>query len=143
MVKYFLTIIGLFTLDRLSKIYILSQPSLKQSGDGLFALHLNRNIAFSLPLPSFILYPIVGLILIILIYFWLKSFKIKNILLWPWGLLIIGALSNLLDRIRYGAIVDFINLPWFTVFNLADVYISLAAVWLLISLALIKQTKEI
>lgn len=138
MVRYFLTILGLFILDRWSKIYVLQKPSLSQLTDGFIKLDFNRNVAFSLPLFGFIIYPLVVIILVFLVSFWLKSFKSKDILIWPWGLLIIGAFSNLLDRISYGAIVDFINLPFLVILNLADIYISLAAAWLLFSLLFFK-----
>lgn len=39
------------------------------------------------------------------------------------GLLLGGALGNLVDRIRYGAVLDFIDVPWWPTFNLADVAI--------------------
>jgi lipoprotein signal peptidase len=47
---------------------------------------------------------------------------------------IAGAGSNLYDRLRRGAIVDFIDVGWWPVFNLADVAITLgvpAAIWFL------------
>jgi signal peptidase II len=36
-----------------------------------------------------------------------------------------GAGSNLYDRIRYGAVVNFVRLGWWPVFNVADVAICL------------------
>jgi signal peptidase II len=43
-----------------------------------------------------------------------------------------GATSNLIDRFRHGAVIDFIDLGFWPVFNLADVAIvfGLAAVFL-------------
>ncbi|MCW5979798.1 MAG: signal peptidase II [Bryobacteraceae bacterium] len=40
------------------------------------------------------------------------------------GAAIGGAASNLFDRLRRGAITDFVNLGWWPVFNLADVAIT-------------------
>jgi signal peptidase II len=36
------------------------------------------------------------------------------------GLLLGGAVGNLIDRVRFGAVVDFIDVPWWPTFNLAD-----------------------
>jgi signal peptidase II len=36
------------------------------------------------------------------------------------GVLLGGALGNLVDRIRLGAVVDFVDLGWWPTFNLAD-----------------------
>ncbi|MFH1426072.1 MAG: signal peptidase II [Candidatus Kerfeldbacteria bacterium] len=48
------------------------------------------------------------------------------------AVILLGAFSNLIDRIRYGAVMDFISVPGLTVFNLADAYIVIAAVLLLL-----------
>lgn len=44
----------------------------------------------------------------------------------PWG----GAVGNLVDRLRLGKVVDFFDLGWFPVFNLADSAITVGAVLL-------------
>lgn len=130
MVRYFLTIFCLFVVDRFTKVYILKNPS-PDFGGGFFGLHINTDIAFSLPMTYFILYPIIILILIALVFIWNKAVRQKSTLVWPWGLVIFGAISNFLDRIRYGGVIDFINVPYFTVFNISDIYISLGVVWIL------------
>lgn len=47
-----------------------------------------------------------------------------------------GALGNLIDRVAFGTVTDFIDLGWFPVFNLADVAldVGVAAIvlWLLL-----------
>ena len=47
-----------------------------------------------------------------------------------------GAIGNLIDRVLYGAVVDFIdlhylNLHWY-VFNIADIYISIGCILLIL-----------
>jgi signal peptidase II len=49
----------------------------------------------------------------------------------PAALLLGGALGNLADRVRDGAVIDFIDLPLWPTFNLADVAITLGVVLLL------------
>ena len=49
----------------------------------------------------------------------------------PAALLLGGALGNLADRVRDGAVIDFIDLPLWPTFNLADVAITLGVLLLL------------
>jgi signal peptidase II len=56
-------------------------------------------------------------------------------LVWlPTGLLLGGALGNIIDRVRDGAVTDFIKLPLWPAFNLADVAITLGVLALLVVL---------
>ena len=58
---------------------------------------------------------------------------------WGWILVLSGALGNLWDRIAYGVVVDFIdfhlpNTPYhFPTFNLADTFITLGVIGLILS----------
>ena len=50
-------------------------------------------------------------------------------LVWlPTGLLLGGAAGNLIDRIRLGAVTDFVKLPHWPAFNLADACITVGVV---------------
>jgi signal peptidase II len=55
--------------------------------------------------------------------------------LWvPTGMLIGGALGNLIDRLAHGAVTDFIKFPFWPAFNVADTAITLgvfALLWVL------------
>ena len=54
-------------------------------------------------------------------------------LMWlPTGMLLGGALGNIVDRIREGAVVDFLKLPHWPAFNLADASITVGVVILLV-----------
>jgi signal peptidase II len=53
-------------------------------------------------------------------------------LLWlPTGLLLGGAIGNLIDRVREGAVTDFIKLPHWPAFNVADTAITVGVFVLL------------
>jgi signal peptidase II len=68
----------------------------------------------------------------LLLYFFLRP---QREWLWlPTGLLIGGAVGNLIDRLAHGAVTDFIKLPLWPAFNLADTAITvgvLALLWVL------------
>lgn len=129
MLAYFVSLIILFIADRLSKFYMLNKTP--DFFGGFIDLHINENLAFSLPIIDYILYPLVFIIIVLVINFCFRAYKNKSVLVWPWGLLVVGAISNLLDRFQYGGVVDFINVPYFTVFNISDIYIFVAVVWIL------------
>ena len=51
--------------------------------------------------------------------------------LYGWMLVIAGASGNLYDRIRFGYVIDFIDLRVWPVFNVADSAICLGVAWIL------------
>ena len=60
-------------------------------------------------------------------------------LIWlPTGLLIGGALGNIVDRIRDGAVTDFLKIPAWPAFNIADVAITFGV----IALVLVLERKD-
>ena len=148
-----LTIIIIFSLDRISKFYVISESEKNLSYDLFESKYLNINLVWNegiaFGLLSFgknhlyNLLTILIIVLIIIIFFMiLKSKGLKK-----YSLLLVlgGALGNLYDRIYFKAVPDFIdfhigNFHWF-IFNVSDIFISLG-VLLLISLELINNKKE-
>jgi signal peptidase II len=54
-------------------------------------------------------------------------------LVWlPTGMLLGGALGNIADRVREGAVIDFLKLPHWPAFNVADAAITVGVVILLV-----------
>ncbi len=47
---------------------------------------------------------------------------------WPWLMLIAAGASNFYERFAYGCVTDYVFLPHFPVFNLADVFLTIGAV---------------
>lgn len=128
MVFYLLLAIFFVLLDRFLKILALNNvfnPPIKIVGDFFqFSLMKNYYIAFSLPLGGWILNILIILVLFFLISYWLVLNKKKEAYLTiPLTFIIFGAISNLLDRLKHGFVVDYFSLKYFTVFNLADVMI--------------------
>ena len=141
--KKIIIILLVFFLDRISKNYLLN---LEVSGTEIdfyinsflnFYLVWNSGIGFGLAaMDSNIYYHVVtgmiGIVNFILIYLILRS---KGIYAYLLALIIGGALGNLIDRIYYHAVPDFIDLHlsnhhWF-IFNIADIFITLGIIGLL------------
>jgi signal peptidase II len=58
-------------------------------------------------------------------------------LVWlPTGLLIGGAIGNIVDRARHGSVTDFIKLPYWPAFNLADSAITIGVLTLVLIIEL-------
>lgn len=73
---------------------------------------------------------------VILILFFLFIFKKEQrksiVFLIATGLIFGGAISNLIDRIMLGAVVDYIDLRFWPVFNLSDSCITIGAIILIL-----------
>ncbi len=64
---------------------------------------------------------------------WYLARRPERAWLWlPTGLLIGGALGNLIDRVANGAVTDFIKLPHWPAFNVADMAITFGVISLVL-----------
>ena len=137
-------ILSIFILDRLTKLYVIYLDKIN-SGSEIFSskflniyLIWNEGIAFGLfSFNENNLYNFLTIIILIIILLVLHMIS-KSIGFKKYSLLLIfgGALGNVFDRIIYKAVPDFIdfhvgNLHWF-IFNLADVFISLGVIFMII-----------
>lgn len=100
----------------------------------------NGGISFGLPLSLTFFWLL--LITALSLFFSYYKYLLKNSLLSPLLLLTIaliigGAISNSIDRLLVGCVVDFLRLPWITFpfFNLADMAIFSGSCLLLLALS--------
>lgn len=130
-----LTGLLLFVIDRVTKIISLRLPTegVFYQGELIgFKLLLNKGIAFGLPIPTILSIVATLAIIFALVHLAYKKGAINNLhSKLGIGLVILGAISNLLDKIKYQAIIDFITIKFLPIFNLADLYIIIGA-WLFI-----------
>lgn len=102
---------------------------------GWLQLHYITNDGMALSLLSgkrwlFVVIAVVYLVLIV----WAVAKKHirKKPELWLVAAITGGAIGNLIDRIATGEVVDMICIPWFSTFNVADLFITIPAVLLVL-----------
>ena len=137
-------ILSIFGLDRITKVYVISENEKNLSSELFVSKFLNINLIYNegiaFGLLSFVqshMYNIltifIAAVILIIFFMTLKSGCLKK-----YSLLMIfgGALGNLYDRIFFKAVPDFIdfhigNFHWF-IFNVSDIFISLGVLFLII-----------
>ena len=100
-------------------------------------LHLtyvtNTGSAFGLFKNFNLFFILFSIIVIIIIFYHLKKIvKNDKLLLFSVGFLLGGTFGNLIDRILFGAVIDFIDFRIWPVFNLADSAVTIGIVSLII-----------
>lgn len=104
----------------------------------------NTGVAFSLfqNMPQFM--TIVALVITIgVIYAYIRHLPNRHPLVQvSIGLIVGGALGNLVDRVRLGYVVDFIQVGWWPVFNVADSAICVGVVLLVLHLVRVDAAQK-
>ena len=70
--------------------------------------------------------------LVFVVWIVAKKHVTKKPELWCLAAITGGAIGNLIDRVRTGAVIDMISIPWFSTFNVADVFITFGAIILVL-----------
>tara|TARA_B110000003_G_scaffold266550_1_gene293690 strand:- start:64 stop:570 length:507 start_codon:yes stop_codon:yes gene_type:complete len=147
---YFISILFLFFIDRISKLYILniaetSEVDIYVSSFLNLYLVWNTGIGFGLfsSDQNLIYNSITIFIIIINIIIVVMLFKNQNYKSYFLILVLGGSTGNLFDRLYYSAVPDFLdfhinNFHWF-IFNLADIYISIGVICLIIDEVIFKK----
>lgn len=126
--------------DQLTKAWLVSQLAPGEStpvvGDYLRLVHSQNNGAlFGLFRESAVLFGLASIVVIGLIVVYHARSGRSRYMSIALGLLLGGAVGNLIDRLRLGYVVDFVDagigsLRWYT-FNVADASISFAILFLI------------
>ncbi len=125
--------VGVFLLDRITKLLVAAMIPLGTSiniGPISLSHVLNTGTAFGLLKSAGIVFTVVALL--VSGYLILKHKEYDKRLQPALGLVLGGALGNVVDRFMYGAVVDFIDLRFWPVFNIADSAITIAIILLII-----------
>ena len=134
----------IFLFDRISKIYVINLDK-KFFGSEIYSskflnieLYWNTGIAFGLfSFSENYLYNLLTFVIVIVIMIVIFMIAIsKDFKKYPLLMILGGALGNLVDRIFFKAVPDFIdfhiqNFHWF-IFNVADIFISLGIIFMIL-----------
>ena len=145
--------IVLFVIDLVTKILI---TNFMRVGDQIkiipnfFSIMYVRNTgaAFSILENSRFFFIIAGILVLIFIYLFLVRNKTLNMyLIICYSMLIGGIIGNLYDRIVYGYVVDFLSFNiigyYFPVFNIADSFIVISIILLIINELKVNTCKKL
>lgn len=149
--------LAVLALDQITKHWIVTRFALHDTQTlvtGFFNLvHVrNRGMAFGMmnrPEADWSFIILVGATLgaVALLLFWFYRLKPEdNGLALPLSLILGGATGNLLDRVRLGEVVDFLDFhvgPYhWPAFNVADSAITVGTLWLAVTLLFQPRSKE-
>ena len=137
-------ILSIVALDQVTKLAILGRdvvdiyPEMEITSFLNLVLVQNKGISFGL----FSRYEVGWLIsiltigIVVVLFIWMRKLE-RAILALPFSLIIGGAIGNLIDRLNYGFVVDFIDFHFFgwhwPAFNIADSAIIVGVIFLLIA----------
>jgi|WetSurMetagenome_2_1015567.scaffolds.fasta_scaffold869697_1 lipoprotein signal peptidase len=89
----------------------------------------NSDISWGIQIPQYLFVIFWLLVIAFLIILWIKKrSKINAIFIL---LIFSGAVSNILDRVVFGCVIDFIKISIFPIFNPADIFITAGTILLL------------
>jgi signal peptidase II len=118
----------------------------------MLTLIYNEGGAMGTNIGSSNYYLIASVIILAVILYYLYTQREHKTLAMPLSFISGGAIGNLIDRISYGKVVDFLDFDFFNInifgyrlerwwtFNVADMAISLSILYLFITILLAKQT---
>ena len=99
---------------------------------GIELVHVrNRGVAFGLFADGGLVLVAIGVASVIALLAFFATHSRRPLVWLPTGLLLGGAAGNLIDRTRQGFVTDFIDLPLWPAFNVADSCITIGVLSLL------------
>jgi len=146
-------------VDQTSKLWALANLTEHTSQSVLgeffmFSLVYNEGGAMGTRLGPSGYYLGMALLILPLVFFYIYRNREVRLISIPLALIAGGAIGNLIDRIRLGRVVDFIDVDFFDIswggfhlyrwwtFNIADAAISCAIVFLVVHMFLNRQTLD-
>jgi signal peptidase II len=124
--------------DQVAKAVVRAQIKPGETVDVVPGIHLihtkNTGVAFSMLSGGGPLVVVIAVIALALLVGFFITHLHRRLVWLPTGLLVGGAAGNLIDRIRLGSVTDFVKLPHWPAFNVADIAVTVgvvALIWVL------------
>ena len=127
--KNLILIILLFFIDLLTKFYFIGKK-IKFFSFLYFNYTRNSGIIFGLFKNNNLFFIILTLVIIFIVLYYYRN---KNLQL-GFDFVLAGAFGNLFSRIYYGHVIDFIDFKVWPIFNLADMFVVIGVLYLIIKL---------
>jgi signal peptidase II len=130
-----LVAVGTVAADQASKVLVRTAIDRGDEVELILGMQLvnvrNRGIAFGLFSDGGVLLVLFAIAALAALLVFFARNRARPLVWLPTGLLIGGATGNLIDRTREGAVTDFLDLPLWPAFNIADVAITFGVLTLL------------
>ncbi|MEF3309426.1 signal peptidase II [Paenibacillus sp. GYB004] len=141
---YYLVAISSVFLDQISKWKVVNGMENGQSiplVEGVFHLtsHRNRGAAFGiLQNQQWLFIVITAVVTIVILYFLPKAYRTQRRTGYALSMILGGALGNFFDRIFRGEVVDMLDFTLidFPIFNVADLFITIGALIMVVDILL-------
>lgn len=138
--------------DQITKYIVRNSMGLGESSDILgsvlrFTFVENKGLAFSIKVSNLAIFTGLSFIASGIVLYYLYKYRNEGVNVYlPLALILGGAVGNMIDRVLFSKVVDFIDVGissyrW-PVFNVADSAVSVGLVWFLIVSWMMNQEKK-
>ena len=148
-----LSVAGLVVIfDQITKQIVRNSMALGESFDILgsvvrFTFVENKGLAFSIKVSNLAIFTGLSFVVTAVLFYYLYKYRNEGLSVYlPLALIFGGAIGNMIDRILFSKVVDFIDVGissyrW-PVFNIADSAVSVGLVWFFIASWVMNEEEE-
>lgn len=132
--KFWYTTFGVLLLDQLTKLWILDNVKVGEAIDLIswFSIVHVKNTGISFGMLQGYPNAMIWITIAVIAFLFYNYRDLKETIegKYAMGLILGGAVGNLIDRIWLGAVTDFVSIGWWPAFNVADTAICVGALLL-------------
>ncbi|MEZ0536054.1 signal peptidase II [Caldicellulosiruptoraceae bacterium PP1] len=146
--QYVIIIFSIVSIDQIVKFFIEKNIKLYESipiiSNILYFTHVhNKGAAFSILWNQRIFFLILSSITFVIMFFLIFFTNIEVKYKYSICIILSGALGNFIDRLFKGYVIDFIDFRIWPIFNVADIFISIGSILMIILFITERRDKEL